>query len=77
MVELKETKKRFVAILLVFAAVLSVAGIASASVVSESSPGLSVAVDIPDELKENSLNYVTIEFYPFAGSGASEMGLES
>lgn len=62
MVGLRENKKRVVAVLLVFAAVLSVAGIASAAVISESSPALTVTVDVPEELKENSLNYVTMSF---------------
>jgi len=62
LVELRETGKKILVVLLVFSAILSVAGFASAAVVSESSPGLTVTVDVPEELKENSLNYATIEF---------------
>jgi len=61
LVELKEAERKILVVLLIFSAVLSVAGIASASVISEGSPGLSVTVDVPDELKGKTQNvYIEI-----------------
>ncbi|WP_169336388.1 hypothetical protein [Archaeoglobus sulfaticallidus] len=42
--------------------VLVLAGTTTASVVTQSTSGLSVSVNVPKEVKTNGMNYVTLTF---------------